>query len=469
VRHAAADALGTFGVAAVQPLIGALTDDSPTLRSEAARALGNIGSDAKDAVPHLKTLLLTGEARSSQDAADALAKIGKASIPALSEAIANDKADIRARALQTLGKIGADAVPTLVDALGDKNADVRRNAAAALSPLRISDKMVVLALAHAVHDSDVTVRQQSLQALQMLGAGAKLAAPKLVAALKNTDGQSRLQILFVLQSLGDAEDHIVPACAELLKENTPSLRQAAVNLLGSQGTKALPHLIVALKDTDTNVKFSAVNAIQRIPGDIKEALPALVPLLKEGSNFQRRSVVLALGRVGEPAVPHLTTLLKDTDNFVIVAAITALQSMGPDAKKALPTLSDMVLQDSYLVARRNTVLAIAAIDAEKLTDVFAKVKKHNDIAVRTSAYQALAFRFGKKGPVTAVPAKIAVPLLIDATKDSAANVRLAGVQGLANLGPAAKDAAPAVMALLNDPDTRVRAQAKFALSVIQSK
>ena len=79
------------------------------------------------------------------------------------------------------------------------------------------------------------------------------------------------------------------------------MRIAAVNLLGSQGNKALPHLIVALKDADTNVRFAAVNAIQRIPGDIKEALPALVPLLKEGQPFQRRNVILALGRMGEPA------------------------------------------------------------------------------------------------------------------------------------------------------------------------
>ena len=51
----------------------------------------------------------------------------------------------------------------------------------------------------------------------------------------------------------------------------------------------LPHLILALKDADTNVRFTAVNAIQRIPGDIKEALPGLVPMLKQGQPFQRRS------------------------------------------------------------------------------------------------------------------------------------------------------------------------------------
>src|SRR5207245_71428 len=87
---------------------------------------------------------------------------GKASIPALADALKHDSLDIRTRAVRSLGKIGADAVPDLVDALADKNVDVRQNAAAALAPLRINDKMVVLGLAHAVHDKDQKVRQQCL-------------------------------------------------------------------------------------------------------------------------------------------------------------------------------------------------------------------------------------------------------------------------------------------------------------------
>jgi HEAT repeat protein len=414
-------------------------------------------------------VLLTSDAKGSPEAAEALAKIGKASIPALTDALKSDKADIRARAVQTLGKIGADAVPVLVDALGDKNVDVRRSAALALAPLRISDKMVVLGLAHAVHDPDQSVRQQSLQALQLLGAGAKLAAPKLVAALKDSDGQNRVKILFVLQNIGEAEEHIVPAAADLLKDGNVGVRQAAVNLLGSQGNKALPHLITALKDTDQNVRFSAVNALQRIPGDIKDALPALVPMLKDGTPFQRRSVVLALGRVGEPAVPTLIGLLKEPDNFTRGAAVQALQMVGPNAKKAVPILSDMVLQDSYVLARRNAVAAIAAIEPDKLNDVFARVKKSNDQNVRLTAYQALYFRVGKKGVAAALPAKIALPHLIDATKDSFANIRLIGVQGLASLGADAKDAVPAVTALLDDPDQRVRTQAQVTLNQIKGK
>jgi HEAT repeat protein len=377
--------------------------------------------------------------------------------------------DIRVRAVQTLGKIGADAVPVLVDALADKNVDVRQNAAMALAPLRISDKMVVLALAHAVHDSDQKVRQQSLQALQLLGTGAKLAAPKLIAALKDSDGPNRLQILNVLQGLGEGEKETLQVAAGLLKDANAQVRQSAVNLLSMQGIAALPFLIEALKDGDQNVRFTAVSAIQRIPGDIKDALPALVPLLKEGPPFQRRSVVLALGRVGAPAVPHLIDVLKDGDGFLRTSAITALQGIGADAKKAVPTLTEMALKETNANTRGNAVRAVAAIDSEKLGDLFAQVKKHNDEKVRLTAYQALAFRAFKKGPVATLPVKVAMPHLIDATKDSAANIRVVGLQGIGNYGADAKNAVPAVTALLDDADVRVRNQAQATLNLIKAK
>jgi HEAT repeat protein len=180
-------------------------------------------------------------------------------------------------------------------------------------------------------------------------------------------------------------------------------------------------------------------------------------------------VVVALGRVGEPAVPHLIGCLKDSENVVRLSAVDALRGVGAAGQKAVPMLSDMALQDSYAIARRNAVLAIAAIEPDKLTDLFARVKKHQDEKVRLSAYQALSVRTAKKGGVSMLPAKLALAPLLDATKDSSANVRVVGLQGLGVLGAAANEAVPAVTALLKDPDARVRSQAQLALKQIKGK
>jgi len=109
------------------------------------------------------------------------------------------------------------------------------------------------------------------------------------------------------------------------------------------------------------------------------------------------------------------------------------------------------------------------IDPDKLGDLFAQVKKHNDETIRLTAYQALYIRFGKKAAVQSMPAKLALPHLIDATKDNSANIRLIGAQGLGNLGADAKDAAPILTAMLDDSDPRVRQAAKTSLEQIKAK
>jgi HEAT repeat protein len=48
-------------------------------------------------------------------------------------------------------------------------------------------------------------------------------------------------------------------------------------------------------------------------------------------------------------------------------------------------------------------------------------------------------------------------------------VRLVVVQGLGNLGPDAKDAAPMLTKMLEDPDARVRTQVQLALNQINGK
>ena len=141
--------------------------------------------------------------------------------------------------------------------------------------------------------------------------------------------------------------------------------------------------------------------MQRVPGEIKDALPALVPLLKEGVVLQRRQVATLLGRTGPEAVPTLIDLLKDNETAVRAAAAGSLAIIGPDAKKAVPTLSDLALDDKQLTVRRGSVIAVMLIEPAKLNDLFARVKKHGDDKVRSSAYQVLSSRAGKKGPAAA--------------------------------------------------------------------
>ena len=465
VRQSAAESLGKLGVIAVPGLIDALKDDSKSVQSYAAKALGEIGSDAKAAVEPLGAMLTSTDAHVEAAAIAALAKIGKASIPVLIKAIENENPATRARAVQTLGMIGGDAVPALVDALGHKQAEVRLGAAAALAPLRVSDKMVVLALAHGVTDSDKRVGSQCLRSLQTLGTGAKLAVPKLIASLKEVDSATKLQIANVLQGINEESPAMLAAAVELVKDSSPTVRQVALAILAQQGKPALPHVIESLKDADISVRFAAVQSLQWLPGDLKDALPSLTSLLDQGSAFQKRSVILALRRVGEPAVPTLINLVKTKENLTRTNAIFALTGICPDAKKAVPALVNIAIKDAYAPAKRGAILAVAAIEPGKLGDIFAIVKKWDDKA-RLSAYGALFQRFGKTA-TTSLPADAILPLLADAAKDPSANVRLVAVQGLGTLRSNAKEIVPILTTLAADADPRVQTQARSLLEQVR--
>jgi HEAT repeat protein len=462
VRQAAAEAVAKFGAEAVPALVEALKDDSISVRREAARAVAKIGPDAKDAIPGLRILLFSEKADLVNDAAEALANIGKASLPTLTEALKNDSSMIRSTSVRALGKIGAEAVPTLVDALGDKQVDVRRQAAQVLVPLRINDKMVVLALAHAATDSDASVRQQCLRGLQFLGAGAKPAAAMLVRILQeSSDMQTRLQILSVLQNIPDEPKLILPVAVGLLKDANPSIRQTAIFVLSGQGAAAVPHLITVLKEGDPAAQMQAVNALQRVPGaDLKEALPALLPLLKQGQPFNRRNVVVTLGRIGEPAIPHLIDCLKDSEPQVRWPAVDALRTLGPAAKKAVPILEELPLKDPNIQVRRSAVAAVAMIEPEKLPDLFAAVKKNPDENIRFNAYQALvSYR---------IPAKTTFPPLMDALQDTSVRTRQIACQAIGNMSPDdAKEAVPLLTKLVNDPNPSVSNAARVALQRVK--
>jgi HEAT repeat protein len=122
-----------------------------------------------------------------------------------------------------------------------------------------------------------------------------------------------------------------------------------------------------------------------------------------------------------------------------------------------------------VVARRNAVATIATIAPDELPALFAEIKKHNDPNVRAVAYQSLYLKIGKKGVISMLPAKLTVPLLIEAARDSAVNVRLIGVQGLSSYGAAARAAAPVPTDLLNDPDARIRQLAQTTLDAVKAK
>lgn len=253
VRYNAARSLGTTGdPAAVPGLTWALKDRNERVRSAAATGLGRLGRKAEDAVPALVEVLKTKPKRDTTRVL--LSKIpGMTGVALPSRAQDLRDQEVREQAARALGSIGdPTTVGVLMDALADKGWHVRRGAAWALG---------------------------------RLGTVAASAVPALTQALDGDDGGEPVR-LTVAEALGRIRSRgAVPALAKALRTNgSPVLRMVAATAIGEIGpgaTAGLQPLTAALKDRDKLVRAAAAEALGKIGQEAREAIPALLDVIKK--------------------------------------------------------------------------------------------------------------------------------------------------------------------------------------------
>jgi HEAT repeat protein len=277
VREGCAKALGEIGVdarGAVGALAKALKDKHAGTRSEAAEALRRMGNDASDAVPELEAVLgdKKEKAGTRARAAYALGQIGSDSRDAmktLKEVLADPKApaEVRkavAQSLGRMGRIGAEAAETLAAVLTVKNRVVRPG------------KKPVLA--------EREVRLAALTTLDGLGGEARKALPGLIAATRDEDRAIRCLALHAIGTMGkEIEDHrknAVKALWRCLRDSSIEVRVSAAEALGALGsdglytdtTETLKRLAaVAKKDGSKTVREAAKAAHDKIdPKKVKD-------------------------------------------------------------------------------------------------------------------------------------------------------------------------------------------------------
>jgi HEAT repeat protein len=489
VRQAASDALAKFGTEAVPGLITALTKGDARVRNQAALAVAEMGADARDAAPMLRELLLGKDNSNRHSYSHALAKLGKTGVPALIEAFKDDRSDVQQAAMQSLQEVGADAVPALVDALSDKKVEVRRMSAQVLAPLRVSDKMVVTALAYAVkNDTDEQVRLQCVNALQQLGISGKLASPALKEALADTNPNVRMTAYWALQNMGEnPRDGFRKALAN--KDDRIRINTAALMLMVNvDANDAVPVLVAALKHENDEVQIQAAHALAQAGREAGKLLPFFKDGLKSKTarvRVQALSGLQMLNQQAGPAANEIIGALKDADGSVRLQAVHTLHNVPANAEATLTAVTAMFKEEKNAQARIAIVQLVPRYQAkamplllEAIKDGDAQVRqqavwgmqntggdlsayhaevsalvKDTDANVRVGLVQVLS-RTGEKG----------VLLLGDMLKDPNEQVRWQAAAALQNAGKRAAKVLPALTEAVNDKNANVRWQAAFALA-----
>jgi HEAT repeat protein len=394
----------------------------------------------------------------------ALAAAGNQNLSELFTAASSGDEPARLRAIDTLGErndVASQVIPILSKQLKDRSAMVRAHAAHALGQLGPAARPAVAALAPLLADPEVKVRRAAVRAWLRIGPDPQAATPLLSNVLKDADPAVRTGALEILATIGTPA---VPALVKALKQEKVAYWAClALAEIGPAAAPAVPALIEVLKtDTRPEVRREAALALGAIGPAAAIAVPALIEALGDSEVTVAAGAAYALGRSGaqaKPAEAALAKCMKSPSVFLRTVGVWAWAKLDPRdearQQKAV-TLLAAALNSKEPRVRHAAVHGLIDLDS-KSERMFPAIKQ----ALRAADKESLSYAIEaleSLGPP-------AVPILIDALRHE--NIRPLAASVLGHIGPAAKEAAPALADIVSkDKDVHARCEALLALGGI---
>jgi HEAT repeat protein len=397
------------GPEAVAGLAKLLSNSDYQVAPRAAKALGEMGPQARAATPSLLAILDRSNQGQSLEALDVLEKIGiepgtaeaqqaipvlqkqfqntprtsvdhrlrairlfhrlapddRSPIPALIEVLSDNHGNRNEQVLAALKEFGAESVAPLVHAVKDREEPVCTGARWALS--QYPPDQIIPLLQQLLTDANPTTRAAGAEALEGFGPKAAAAVVGLQPLLSDQDDLVRLEAAKALWAIDRQAQTCFPILVAGLQSENQAVRQEAEQALQQIGPKdkwAVEPLSAALQDKDQRVRFEAAKALWAIDRQTQSCFSILVAGLKSEDQAVRQEAEQALQRIGpkdEWAVEPLSAALQDKDQRARLQAAKALGQIGPAAKKSLPVLL-AALADQDPDVRLAVARALAKVD-----------------------------------------------------------------------------------------------------------
>jgi len=330
-----------------------LKNPSAHVRVNALYAIGNMGPEAKDAVPALIEAMHSSDTLRPRQIMSVLIKIGpnaKAAIPALKAKMNSDDSQLRIAAAGTMLAIDPtkrELYPVLTAALENKNDhQIADTARSVLYQIGQESEATVHSLIRALKIESSGTRRQAAKLLKPMVRRTDIVEPAFIQVLDDDDLHVRLTAVTALKENVFSSKAVVPALVRSLDDSALEVRRAAVTALKfapfaaliPEAEHAVPALIRALTDDTPEVRRTAVSILQRMGPNAKAAVPALIELLDDDNIKLRVHAAIALVYIDAKTHAALPVLLEGLGSswmeFRIESIIRAIGRMGPDAKEA---------------------------------------------------------------------------------------------------------------------------------------
>jgi HEAT repeat protein len=415
----AIDALGRCGD---ESALATLTKflDKPLYVTEAARALGRLGSI--QAVPSLLSAMTHGP--------EANVVVGATALVAIDERV-GELGPTSAVRRSVREHAGSALRARVARAMGF--ADGREQVALGRLLVWLATSESISDLLNLIDDHEEDVANLALEGLAELAA---LDDPRLLASLANGTSELRARLLPRLGGVAAA----LPAILSCLHDPQPNVRALACHALSRGGnTGVVAELFALLADPDLGVVHAAVGAIQSLGSDETERLA--LAATSSANPAERRAALRIVTYLGyERSFALCEAAVAGEDERLRDIAISALPTL--DDPRALPLL----LGAAGHASARTRAAAVRALGntvaSAPVVDVLTAALDDPDPWARYYACQSL----GKLG-VRAALSRVEARLL-----DGAGQVRMAAVEALARIPGAEAASALTRLAAMPDPE-----------------
>ncbi len=238
----------------------------------------------------------------------------------------------------------------------------------------------------------------------------------------------------------------IPALVDALKAPEAKVRIKAADdlgLIGWRARSAAPILMKMCEDADPYIRISAARAVDLVGGEVAFPVSVLGDILKNENAEVRRAAATALGDLeadGKGAVTPLQEALRDPDSGVRWMAAEALGRIGPDAAPAVSALAEALRDPAVRVMAADALAGIGKA-ARGAVPLLVDGIKDPDPDFRWTSAVALT-------QIDAKSARAALPMFIAKLKDPDHRIRWDAMAYIVPMGHEAKDAAPAVRAMV---------------------
>jgi HEAT repeat protein len=281
------------------------------------------------------------------------------------------------------------------------------------------------------------MRHTVVPTLGRIGPAAREAVPTLIELLNQANYAQQHHTIVSLRSIGGGDPRtVVPAVLKAIRQERALMSSSALDLLGDLGPAAqdaVPFLLEEVRRGQWAFQPQAATALIRIaPEQARQEAEALAQKWVRGGSPYRvvaAGIVLRMDSQNKEALKALLAALKDRQEPQRYQAAYALGEAGAAAKEALPALRE-ALRDRMPSVRVLAAAAVwrAASDTEAAVPVLVEVMKAgNNLSVRQQA----AIKLAEIGP----PARAAVPALREASEDADRYLRILAATALKKIDP----------------------------------